>query len=114
MKIAKVIQGLNPDAVLEFVSLDLGDIHSICSTSSKAEWFNHAAMSKIPILQPNNSYTFRSYFEMAFEPEDILAEFGYSLKRSSLNQQKSTIELDRLANLKSRIEESFIEVAIAS
>ncbi|MEH2161952.1 MAG: hypothetical protein V7K38_13125 [Nostoc sp.] len=23
-------------------------------------------MSKIPILQPNNSYTFRSYFEMAF------------------------------------------------
>ncbi|WP_368041815.1 hypothetical protein [Nostoc sp. TCL240-02] len=70
-------------------------------------------MSKIPILQPNHSYTFRSYFEMSFEPEDILAEFGYSLKRSSLNLQKSTIELDRLANLKSRMEESFALELIA-
>ncbi|ACC83490.1 conserved hypothetical protein [Nostoc punctiforme PCC 73102] len=71
-------------------------------------------MSKTPILQPNHSYTFRSYFEMSFEPEDILAEFGYSLKRSSLNQQKSTIELDRLANLKSRIEESLPYISLTS
>ncbi len=71
-------------------------------------------MSKIPILQPNQSYTFRSYFEMSFEPEDILAEFGYSLKRSSLNQQKSSIELDRLANLKSRIEESLPYISLTS
>ncbi|MEH2054657.1 MAG: hypothetical protein V7K97_00455 [Nostoc sp.] len=71
-------------------------------------------MSKIPILQPNHSYTFRSYFEMSFEPEDILAEFGYSLKRSSLNLQKSSIELDRLANLKSRIEESLPYISLTS
>ncbi|MFN6536237.1 MAG: hypothetical protein RM021_007660 [Nostoc sp. EkiNYC01] len=71
-------------------------------------------MSKIPILQPNQSYTFRNYFEMSFEPEDILAEFGYCLKRSSLNLQKSGIELDRYANLKSRIEESLPYISLTS
>lgn len=67
----------------------------------------------IPILQPNQSYTFRSYFE-SFEPEDILAEFGYSLQRSYLNLQKSTAELDRLINLKSRIEESLPYISLTS
>ncbi len=38
-------------------------------------------MPKGSILQPNQSYTFRSYFEMSYEPDDILAEFGCSLKR---------------------------------
>jgi hypothetical protein len=71
-------------------------------------------MNKIPILQPNQSYTFRSYFEMSFEPEDILAEFGYSLKRSTLNLQKSEAELDRLTNLKSRIEESLPYISLTS
>jgi hypothetical protein len=33
-------------------------------------------MPKPAILQPGQSYTFRQYFEMAYEPEDILAEFG--------------------------------------
>jgi hypothetical protein len=28
-------------------------------------------MSKIPIIQLNQSYTFSNYFEMAYEPEDI-------------------------------------------
>ncbi|MGK7876098.1 MAG: hypothetical protein AB4426_23210 [Xenococcaceae cyanobacterium] len=71
-------------------------------------------MSKIPILQPDQSYTFRSYFEMSFEPEDILAEFGYSLKRSYLDLQQSTAELDRLTNLKSRIEESLPYISLTS
>ncbi|OCQ96023.1 hypothetical protein BCD64_11725 [Nostoc sp. MBR 210] len=71
-------------------------------------------MNKIPILQPNQSYTFRSYFEMSFEPEDILAEFGYSLKRSTLNLPKSNAELDRLINLKSRIEESLPYISLTS
>lgn len=71
-------------------------------------------MNKIPILQPNQPYTFRSYFEMSYEPEDILAEFGYSLKRSTLNLQKSNVELDRLTNLKSRIEESLPYISLTS
>ncbi len=38
-------------------------------------------MPKNTILQPNQSYTFRSYFEMSYEPDDILAAFGCSLQR---------------------------------
>ena len=71
-------------------------------------------MAKAPILQPGQSYTFRSYFEMPFEPEDILAEFGYALKRSPLNLPQSTTELDRLTNLKSRIEESLPYISLTS
>lgn len=71
-------------------------------------------MRKVPILQPGQSYTFRSYFEMPYEPDDILAEFGYSLKRSSLSLPQSTAELDRLPSLKSRIEESLPYVSLTS
>lgn len=42
-------------------------------------------MPRASILDPNKSYTFRNYFEMSYEPDDILAEFDYSLTRSSLN-----------------------------
>lgn len=71
-------------------------------------------MPKIPILQPNQSYTFRSFFEMPFEPEDILAEFGYTFKRSSLALERSTPELERLPNLKARIEESLPYISLTS
>lgn len=71
-------------------------------------------MAKAPILHPGQSYTFRSYYEMPFEPEDILAEFGYSLTRSPLNLRRSTTELDRVHNLKSRIEESLPYVSLTS
>ena len=76
--------------------------------------FSATAMSKIPILQPNQSYTFRSYFEMSFEPEDILAEFGYSLQRTYLNLPLYTGELKRLPDLKSRIEESLPYISLTS
>ncbi|NJN57353.1 MAG: hypothetical protein HC879_07540 [Leptolyngbyaceae cyanobacterium SL_5_9] len=71
-------------------------------------------MARPAILQPGQSYTFRQYFEMAYEPEDILAEFGYSLKRSLLSLPQSTADLDRLENLKTRIEESLPYVSLTS
>ena len=37
------------------------------------------------ILKPDQSYTFRSYFEMTQEPEDILAEFDCSLIRTTFD-----------------------------
>ncbi|MGB3293011.1 MAG: hypothetical protein WBB01_08500 [Phormidesmis sp.] len=37
-------------------------------------------MPRASILNPNQSYTFRSYFEMTHEPDDILAEFGATLR----------------------------------
>jgi hypothetical protein len=66
------------------------------------------------ILQPGQSYTFRQYFEMAYEPEDILAEFGYSLQRSILTLPQSTANLDRLNDLKGRIQESLPYISLTS
>jgi hypothetical protein len=71
-------------------------------------------MTRPAILQPGQSYTFRQYFEMSYEPEDILAEFGYTLQRSLLSLPQSTAELDRLANLKTRIEESLPYISLTS
>jgi hypothetical protein len=71
-------------------------------------------MTRRTILQPNQSYTFRQYFEMSYEPEDILAEFGYTLKRSVLSLLQSNVELDRLDSLKNRIEESLPYISLTS
>lgn len=71
-------------------------------------------MAKPMILKPGKSYTFSQYFEMTYEPEDILAEFGYSFIRSNLSLPQSTRDLDRLDNLKTRIEESLPYISLTS
>lgn len=71
-------------------------------------------MSRPGILQPGQSHTFRQYFEMAYEPEDILAELGYTLSRSAISLPQSTVHLDRLDNLKTRIEESLPFISFTS
>jgi len=62
-------------------------------------------MTKKPLLDPNRSYTFRNYFDLGFPVDELLAEFGYSLSRASLQLPQYPGELDRLENLKQRIEE---------
>ena len=42
-------------------------------------------MAKGSILEPGKSYIFRNYFEMPYEPDDILAEFGYSLELTTVD-----------------------------
>ncbi|MBF2003452.1 MAG: hypothetical protein IGS50_04595 [Synechococcales cyanobacterium C42_A2020_086] len=71
-------------------------------------------MTKPAILQPGQSYTFRQYFEMVYEPEDILAEFGYTLERALLSLPQSTATLDRLDDLKTRIQESLPYISLTS
>jgi hypothetical protein len=66
------------------------------------------------ILQEGQSYTFRSYFEMPYEPDEILAEFGYRLERSRLLLPKISQQLARLANLQQQIEESLLLVSLSS
>lgn len=41
-------------------------------------------MSKVRILDPSESYTFSKYAQLAYDTADILAEFGVTLKNSSL------------------------------
>ncbi|MDZ8185645.1 MAG: hypothetical protein RMX96_12415, partial [Nostoc sp. ChiSLP02] len=61
-------------------------------------------MTKPKILQEEREYTFRSYFEMTYPPEEILAELGYKLIRSRLSLPKTQKTLDRLSDLQERIE----------
>ena len=62
-------------------------------------------MAKIKILQEDRSYSFRSYFELPYEADDILAEFDYTLIKSRLSLPQTTEPFDRLPELKQRIED---------
>ena len=56
-------------------------------------------------LDPNRSYTFSNYFDMGIIPSELVAEFGYSLSKQIIQLPEYVGELDRVANLKQRIEE---------
>jgi hypothetical protein len=62
-------------------------------------------MSRTPLLDPNRSYIFSNYFELGFAVDDLVAEFGYSFERKFLELPQYSGSLDRLADLKQRIEE---------
>jgi len=51
---------------------------------------------------------------MNYEPEDILAEFGYTLERSPFILPPSIQKLDRLEDLRSRIQESLPYISLTS
>ena len=71
-------------------------------------------MSKAPIIQPDQSYTFADYFKLNSDTEDILAYFGYSFQPQSLELPKSNRELDRIDVLTQRLQESLPYVSLNS
>lgn len=71
-------------------------------------------MSRATIIQPDQSYTFSDYFKLNFAPQDILAYFGVSLQRRSLQLPHYLGPLDRLIDLKARIEESLPRLSLTS
>ena len=71
-------------------------------------------MSRRPILQQGKSYTFRSYFEMPYEADEILAELGYALVKTRLDLPRSDRQLERLQELRQRIDESLPLVSLSS
>lgn len=71
-------------------------------------------MPKIPIIKPDQSYTFSDYFKLNFAPQDILSYFGVTLQRRSLNLCHFSGPLDRLDDLKARIEESLPFLSLTS
>lgn len=62
-----------------------------------------ATMSKIKILDQNQSYTFQSYFELPYETDEILAEFGYSLLKTELFLPKTSQTLEQILLVKNKI-----------
>lgn len=71
-------------------------------------------MPRPKILDPDKSYTFCSYFEMAQEPEDILAEFGYRLNQATLSLPASHGALELLPELLRRLERTLPVVTLTS
>ena len=71
-------------------------------------------MPKAPVIQPDQAYTFADYFKLKFEPRDILAYFEASLQKQTLNFPLYSGELDRLKDLKQRIEESLPRLSLTS
>ena len=71
-------------------------------------------MSKIKIIQEGESYTFRSYFEMSYEPDEILAELGYSLIRGKLAIPQTDKPINIIAELQQRIEDTLPFISLSS
>lgn len=59
-------------------------------------------MSKI--LQKDQVYSFRSYFEMSYDTDIILGEFGYTLKNDRLKLPYTETEIIELPSLQQEIE----------
>lgn len=71
-------------------------------------------MPKTKILQEGHSYSFRSYFEMPYEADEILAEFGYALVRSRLCLPESEKQLDQLSELRQRLEDTLLLISLSN
>jgi hypothetical protein len=50
-------------------------------------------MTRTPILKPGESYSFSKFFELSFDPEDILSELGYGLTRTALQIPQSSVSV---------------------
>jgi hypothetical protein len=57
------------------------------------------------LLNPEQSYTFSKIFELKLSADDLALEFGYTLSRTKLNLPQCSHPLDRLTDLRSRIDE---------
>ncbi|MEM9215560.1 MAG: hypothetical protein AAGD25_14595 [Cyanobacteria bacterium P01_F01_bin.150] len=66
------------------------------------------------ILNPGTTYTFRSFFNMPYDPDEILAEFGYGYTQARLSLPKATQPLAGLDTLKAQIEETLPYVQLTS
>jgi hypothetical protein len=68
----------------------------------------------MPILQPNQSYTFSDYGKMPYEPEDILAELDCSLIRETLTLPMEQGEIVGLDQLRRQLERNLSRVSLTT
>ena len=62
-------------------------------------------MTIVPsVLQPEQSYTFSKIFDLKVEADELSAYFGYTFQRKRLNLPHYSGSIDRLEELRSRIE----------
>ncbi|MEM9216291.1 MAG: hypothetical protein AAGD25_18335 [Cyanobacteria bacterium P01_F01_bin.150] len=63
-------------------------------------------MSRPPILDKHQSYTFSKYFELTADPEDIFTELGVSFYKKSLDLPVSEENFVFLPNLDERLQQT--------
>jgi hypothetical protein len=66
------------------------------------------------LLNFEESYTFSRIFDLKIDPEDLAREFGYSFNRSQLNLLQYNGAIDRLADLRFRIDSLLPYVSLSS
>ncbi len=67
--------------------------------------WSSSIVPKNSILQPGQSYTFSSYFDLPYELHEIVAEFGYTSSISKLNlPSELDVDKERISILKDRTE----------
>ncbi|MEL6458356.1 MAG: hypothetical protein AAFQ91_08915 [Cyanobacteria bacterium J06621_15] len=66
------------------------------------------------ILDENSNYSFRSYFELSNDTDEILAEFDYLFTRKRLQLPKTNREIKGLIELRNSIEETIPYVSLSS
>ena len=71
-------------------------------------------MAKFKILQEDQSYTFRSYFEMTYEVDQILAELGYGFTSDVLELPKTGKSLTPFNQLEQDIQDSLKLIILSS
>ena len=71
-------------------------------------------MSRLNLLEAGKSYTFRSYFEMPYEIDEILAEFGVSFSTQKLSLPRSQVPSSIVNPLKADLESNLQIVLLSS
>lgn len=66
------------------------------------------------LLNKDAKYTFRSYFELPNDTDEVLAEFGYSYTQARLTLPKTSQALTGLEQLQNQIEETLPYVQLTS
>ncbi len=66
------------------------------------------------VINPEQSYTFSKIFDLKIEPKDLANYFGYSFSRRKLNLFQYQGNLDRIDQLKDRIEEVLPYASLSS
>ncbi|MCS6958620.1 MAG: hypothetical protein RMK91_01035 [Pseudanabaenaceae cyanobacterium SKYGB_i_bin29] len=66
------------------------------------------------ILDQNSTYTFRSYFELPNDTDEILAEFNYRLVKTRVKLPKTNRHLENIEQLKHNLEETLPYVMLNS
>lgn len=71
-------------------------------------------MTTLKLLQEGATYTFRSYFELPNDTDEVLAEFGYTLQQKRLQLPKTERILEGLAAFQQQLEATLPYVRLTS